>query len=330
MKLCDEQRKKLLDENGIAANEACDAIVQMEHKNVRSRNPIKSPKCYCCESHYCLADHHIQPRESGGSNEERNLVTLWVTCHDAVEGQREGLSSGDIWLNVLKRKESFQLESPRRKRYRLSRDNAQPCPVYVPPDERRRRIEENRKAVLNTLNIQDYFAQPDTPETNSPVGKVMVNVLAKNPGLDLEAARAEASRLLDRATDRKKYSMPRVLSAEQQLAEKARRKEIPIYRVGGTPVTAVFQAIPMLPATHAVSEAARASILERPPRVHSLERTPPQESHLGKITAVCGSVAKTIKLCSLKQPESRRRVGQAKSKHTRFTLYRSLGSMFYT
>jgi len=93
-----------------------------------TRLPIKSRKCFCCESSYRLADHHLQPRESGGLNEERNLVTLCCTCHDAVEGQHEGLSSGDIWLNILKRKASFGQESPRRKRHRLSRENAQPCP----------------------------------------------------------------------------------------------------------------------------------------------------------------------------------------------------------
>ena len=93
------------------------------------QNPTKSRKCFCCASRCRLADHHLQPREFGGLNEERNLMTLCCTCHDTVEGQQEGLSPGDIWLNVLKRKASFGQESPGRKRYRLSRESAQRCPA---------------------------------------------------------------------------------------------------------------------------------------------------------------------------------------------------------
>jgi hypothetical protein len=186
------------------------------------KNPIKSRKCFCCGSRYRLADHHLQPRESGGLNEERNLVTLCCACHDAVEGQQEGLSAGDIWLNVLKRKASFEQESPGRKRYRLSRGSTQPCPAYVSFDEQQKFAEEKRRTALNTMSVQEYFEQPDTPGLDSPVGVLMVRVIEKNHGTGLEQAREEANRLLGKAAGRRVYSIPRVLSAEEQETEKAR------------------------------------------------------------------------------------------------------------
>ena len=114
------------------------------------QNPIKSRKCFCCGSRYRLADHHLQPRESGGLNEERNLVTLCPTCHDVVEGQQEGLSAGDIWSNMLKRKASFDQESPRRRKYRLSRESSNPCPTWVSFEEKERyRKEKQMKVIIN-------------------------------------------------------------------------------------------------------------------------------------------------------------------------------------
>jgi hypothetical protein len=124
--------------------------------NEKSRNPTKARKCYCCENRYRLSDHHLVPRELGGLNEGRNLITLCAICRNAVEGEQESLSAADIWQNVLRRKEAFQRESPGRKKYRLSRENAQPCPVYVSETGR-------RKAKLNAMAPEDYFAQTDTP-----------------------------------------------------------------------------------------------------------------------------------------------------------------------
>jgi hypothetical protein len=193
------------------------------------QNPIKSRKCFCCGSRYRLADHHLQPRESGGLNEERNLVTLCSTCHDAVEGQQEGLSAGDIWLNILKRKASFEQESPGRKRYRLSTENAQPCPPYVSSDQqekfaegKRKAVEEKRRATLNAMSTQEYFEQSDTPSSHSPVGVLMPRIIEKNPGMNFEQAREEAHRLLGKAAARRAYGVPRVLSAEEREMEKAR------------------------------------------------------------------------------------------------------------
>jgi hypothetical protein len=42
------------------------------------------------------------------------------------------------------------------------------------------------------MTLEEYFEQPDTPAAESPVGVLMVRIIAKNPGIDLEGARAEA------------------------------------------------------------------------------------------------------------------------------------------
>lgn len=44
--------------------------------------------CYRCKlvkARFELTVHHITPRSKGGSDEERNLVTLCTKCHDYVE-----------------------------------------------------------------------------------------------------------------------------------------------------------------------------------------------------------------------------------------------------
>jgi hypothetical protein len=74
------------------------------------------------------------------------------------------------------------------------------------------------------MNIKAYFEQDNTPDEHSPVGMLMVRVLAKNEGMTFEQARGEANRLLDRAAGRERYSIPRVLSVAEQasLTEKTR------------------------------------------------------------------------------------------------------------
>jgi hypothetical protein len=72
------------------------------------------------------------------------------------------------------------------------------------------------------MELQEYFQLPHTPSKHSPVGFLMVNVLAKNPGMSFDDARTEANRLLDRAAGRKIYSMPRVLSPSQKLDQKTK------------------------------------------------------------------------------------------------------------
>lgn len=75
---------------------------------------------------------------------------------------------------------------------------------------------------LSQMALPEYFEQPDTPSLHSPVGVLMVRVIEKNPSISLELAREEAHRLLGKAAGRRVYSFPRVLSAAEQEAEKAR------------------------------------------------------------------------------------------------------------
>jgi hypothetical protein len=70
--------------------------------------------------------------------------------------------------------------------------------------------------------VQAYFGRQDTPSIGSPIGKLMLAILEKNPGMAYEAARAEAHRLQDKAAGRYHYSLPRVLSPEELAAQRAR------------------------------------------------------------------------------------------------------------
>lgn len=70
--------------------------------------------------------------------------------------------------------------------------------------------------------LLDYFAEPDTPSANSPVGTIMVKVLEKYPGMSFEAARAKAHCLILESAGKKRFNLPRVLS-EVELAEQKER-----------------------------------------------------------------------------------------------------------
>lgn len=67
---------------------------------------------------------------------------------------------------------------------------------------------------------EQYFGRIGAPAANSPVGKVMVRLLAKNAGMDFETARAQAKQLLLVAAKRKGYTTPAVYSAEQLVARR--------------------------------------------------------------------------------------------------------------
>jgi hypothetical protein len=72
------------------------------------------------------------------------------------------------------------------------------------------------------MTLSQYFAKPDTPAANSPVGVVMVKVLEKYPRLSFEEARAKANALIQESACRKRFSMPKVLS-EAELTEQTER-----------------------------------------------------------------------------------------------------------
>jgi hypothetical protein len=58
------------------------------------------------------------------------------------------------------------------------------------------------------MSLFDYFAKPDTPAANSPVGAIMVKVLEKYPGMSFEDARVQANAMLDKAAGRFNYKRP--------------------------------------------------------------------------------------------------------------------------
>ena len=47
-------------------------------------------RCQGCGAPKPLTVHHIRPRELGGTNDLRNLLTLCVACHDYVEPDAPG------------------------------------------------------------------------------------------------------------------------------------------------------------------------------------------------------------------------------------------------
>lgn len=71
------------------------------------------------------------------------------------------------------------------------------------------------------MNIEQYFAQRDTPSAESPVGATMVRVLKHYPALSFDEARVEAQKLLHKAAKARVYRAPAVRSAE---AEKKRQE----------------------------------------------------------------------------------------------------------
>ena len=64
-------------------------------KRIRDRYVRKHPLCEQClkEGRYVAAEevHHIVPLSEGGSNEEKNLMSLCRSCHEKIHRKR-----GDI------------------------------------------------------------------------------------------------------------------------------------------------------------------------------------------------------------------------------------------
>jgi hypothetical protein len=82
--------------------------------------------------------------------------------------------------------------------------------------------------------LKEYFARPETPAAGSPVGELMTRVLAKNPGMTFEEARAVAHALQQKAAGSKVYRFPRVLSPDEQERQRERLRE----RFGALPIAA--------------------------------------------------------------------------------------------
>lgn len=83
------------------------------------------------------------------------------------------------------------------------------------------------------MTQEHYFARPDTPSRNSPVGTVMVKVLEKFPGMTFEEARAKANALIQESAGKKRFAMPKVLSEVELVEQKKRLKSVwkPLVRV---------------------------------------------------------------------------------------------------
>jgi hypothetical protein len=71
--------------------------------------------------------------------------------------------------------------------------------------------------------LVDYFKRPDTPEAGSPVGRLIVQILARHAAATPEDAREKANALLDRSARRFRYTLPRALSPEETAL---RRKQL--------------------------------------------------------------------------------------------------------
>lgn len=76
---------------------------------------LKSYKCFCCGSCLALSNHHITPRDDGGSDSHRNKVTLCSKCHDAVEGKD--------WKDILALRDSIRTERYRTQHGREQTDS---------------------------------------------------------------------------------------------------------------------------------------------------------------------------------------------------------------
>ncbi len=73
--------------------------------------------------------------------------------------------------------------------------------------------------------LTEYFERPDTPMANSPVGKVMIQLVEKRPGITFDECYEEAKRLLAVAAGRKRYLAPHVLTVEQEAEAKRKHQE---------------------------------------------------------------------------------------------------------
>lgn len=77
---------------------------------------------------------------------------------------------------------------------------------------------------MEATDIAEYFSREDTPSAISPLGAVMVKVLAKYPEFDFAKARVEAHALLNRAAQSRRYRVPAVLSVEEKRTQADRLK----------------------------------------------------------------------------------------------------------
>jgi len=90
--------------------------------------------CRACGSRIGLSAHHINPRANGGSDDQRNLITLCHACHDKVEEMGE---YGWAWLQSRVRGEldtDSKAEDSRALRFQPAKPTTAPPPVLSSPE----------------------------------------------------------------------------------------------------------------------------------------------------------------------------------------------------
>lgn len=63
----------------VEINPVWDEAIGKKLKWIIQCSPIK--KCFCCFSKLELTEHHIIPKNIGGTEEESNKITLCLNCH---------------------------------------------------------------------------------------------------------------------------------------------------------------------------------------------------------------------------------------------------------
>ena len=69
------------------------------------------------------------------------------------------------------------------------------------------------------MTLTEYFADPSTPAPESPVGRIMQQLVRKRPEMyaaDFDAARVEANRRIQLAAAKKNFSVPCALTLIEQ------------------------------------------------------------------------------------------------------------------
>lgn len=77
------------------------------------------------------------------------------------------------------------------------------------------------------MTLTEYFGDPSTPAPESPVGRIMQQLVIKRPEMyaaDFDAARVEANRLIELAAAKRNFSVPSVLTVQQEAENAAKAK----------------------------------------------------------------------------------------------------------
>ncbi len=69
------------------------------------------------------------------------------------------------------------------------------------------------------MTLAEYFQQCDSPMEHSPIGHLMLRILAKFPEMPFEQVRQKAKELMATAAGRTNFQIPQVLTDAEQLAK---------------------------------------------------------------------------------------------------------------